>query len=150
MMIYDVLQIANLLLLKAKEIGESGELMTNMKLQKMLYYEQGFHLACFGTPLFDEDIEAWQYGPVVPSVYEHYKEYGGEGIEPDETMVNITLTDEEVSIFNQVFDMFNRYSAIGLMNMTHSEKPWASAGTPKRGNVISKKVLKDYFQTRVE
>lgn len=39
----------------------------------MLYYQQGFHLAYFGTPLFDEEIEAWMYGPVVPCVFENYK-----------------------------------------------------------------------------
>ncbi len=148
-MVHKALQIANLLLQKAKEVGESGELMTNMKLQKMLYYEQGFHLACFGTPLFEEDIEAWQYGPVVPVVYEHYKQYGGEGIKPVETL-SVVLGDEEMSIFNQVFEMFNKFSAIGLMNMTHNERPWISAGTPSRGKVIDKQVLKDYFLTRVE
>ena len=148
-MVHNALQIANLLLQKAKEVGESGELMTNMKLQKMFYYEQGFHLACFGTPLFEEDIEAWQYGPVVPTVYEHYKEHGGEGLEPVETS-NVVLDDDEMSIFNQVFEMFNKFSAIGLMNMTHNEKPWISAGTPSRGNVIDKQVLKDYFLTRVD
>jgi len=148
-MAHNALQIANLLLQKAKEVGDSGELMTNMKLQKMLYYEQGFHLACFGTPLFEEDIEAWQYGPVVPVVYEHYKQYGGEGLKPVETL-NVVLDDEEMSIFNQVFEMFNKFSAIGLMNMTHNERPWISAGTPSRGNVIDKQVLKDYFLTRID
>ena len=72
-MAYLVEQIANQLLINA---ADSGELMTNMKLQKMLYYQQGFHLAYFETPLFDEDIEAWMYGPVVPSMYEKYKEFG--------------------------------------------------------------------------
>ena len=50
-MTYPVLDIANKLLLKATEY-DGGELMSNMKLQKMLYYQQGYHLAAFGTPLF--------------------------------------------------------------------------------------------------
>ena len=62
-MAYKVLDIANELLRRA-EIADGGELMSNMKLQKMLYYQQGFHLAMFGTPLFDEDMEAWMYGPL--------------------------------------------------------------------------------------
>lgn len=45
-----------------------------MKLQKLLYYVQGFHIAVFNRPLFNEDIEAWMYGPVVPAVYEYYQE----------------------------------------------------------------------------
>ena len=67
-MAHNVLSVANMLLHKAKQVIDGGELLTNMKLQKMLYYEQGFHLACFGTPLFNEDIEAWQYGHVVTCV----------------------------------------------------------------------------------
>ena len=67
-MAYKVLDIANKLLSHAANNGE-GELMSNMKLQKMLYYQQGFHLAYFNTPLFEENIEAWMYGPVVPCVY---------------------------------------------------------------------------------
>jgi uncharacterized phage-associated protein len=48
--------------------------MTNMKLQKLLYYAQGQYLAEHEEPLFDEDIEAWSHGPVVPSVYRAFKE----------------------------------------------------------------------------
>ena len=67
-MAYPVLKIANLMLRATYTIEGAEDLMSNMKLQKMLYYQQGFHLAYFGTPLFDEEIEAWMYGPVVPSV----------------------------------------------------------------------------------
>ena len=45
------------------------EQITQMKLHKLLYYAAGWHLGFTGEPLFDEDIEAWQYGPVVPSIY---------------------------------------------------------------------------------
>ena len=70
-MAYKALDIAYKLLASAKNTA-GGELMSNLKLQKMLYYEQGFHLAKFNTPLFDEEIEAWMYGPVVPAVYNHF------------------------------------------------------------------------------
>ena len=56
-----------------------GDLMTNLRLQKLLYFAQGWHLARFGRPLFDASIEAWPYGPVVPEVYRAYKEYGAGG-----------------------------------------------------------------------
>ena len=56
-MSYSVLDIANKLLCKAANCS-GGEMMSNLKLQKMLYYEQGYHLAKFGTPLFQEEIEA--------------------------------------------------------------------------------------------
>ena len=66
-MAYKALDIANKII--SKTDLEHGDTISNLKLQKMMYYRQGFHLAYFGTPLFDEDIVAWQYGPVVPSVY---------------------------------------------------------------------------------
>ncbi len=121
--------------------------MSNMKLQKMLYYEQGFHLAVFGTPLFEEDIEAWMYGPVVPAVYEVYKDYGYNGIDPGEAE-EISLSDREQALFDEVYKVYGAYSAIGLMNMTHRESPWAN--TPAGvGSVISREKMVEFFRTRL-
>lgn len=146
-MAYKVLDIANHLLSCAAN-SETGELMSNMKLQKMLYYEQGFHLAYFGTPLFEESIEAWMYGPVVPVVYEHYEGCGRNGIEPAEDKFSFDNKTEE-ALFDEVFRVYNAYSAYGLANMTHKEKPWAS--TPEgKGNVISQGKMKMFFKTRLK
>ena len=77
-MAYPVLSIANKILAYGAAANDEGELFSNMKLQKLLYYVQGFHIAVFNRPLFNEDIEAWMYGPVVPAVYEYYQENGNE------------------------------------------------------------------------
>jgi uncharacterized phage-associated protein len=50
--------------------------MSNLKLQKLMYYAQGFSLVLFNKPLFPERIEAWIHGPVIPAVYHKYKGYG--------------------------------------------------------------------------
>ena len=110
-MAYKALDIANKLLAKATDVC-GGDLMSNMKLQKMLYYEQGYHLAAFGTPLFDEDIEAWMYGPVVPCVYEHFKGHEAGGILPENKEI-IELTEEEEYMYNDVFDAYVDISAYG-------------------------------------
>lgn len=145
-MAYKALDIAKLLIEKAASDG-GGELLTNLKLQKLLYYEQGFHLAYFGSPLFDESIEAWQYGPVVPDVYNHFKGYGKNVIEPEEC--NTQITDkEECALFDEVYSVYGKYSAFGLMNMTHSETPWASTNVGV-GNVISLQKMTDFFKTRL-
>lgn len=145
-MTYPALDIANKILAKAF-CSNSEELISNMKLQKLLYYQQGFHLACFGTPLFDEEIEAWMYGPVVPSVYEYFKTHDNRGIEHSETPVSLSL--EEESLFNEVYRVYGKYSAIGLMEMTHNETPWKS--TPvKVGSVISKDKMKQFFKKRLK
>lgn len=146
-MTYPVSQIANQLLLNSADMGK--ELMTNMKLQKMLYYQQGFHLAYFSTPLFDEEIEAWMYGPVVPEMYERYKSYGHHGIEPDRSMIFSFDQPEELALFNEVCSVYGAYSTIGLMNMTHNETPWKITPTGE-GNVISKSVMKSFFKKRLK
>ncbi len=145
-MAYKVLDIANKLLSHAANNGE-GELMSNMKLQKMLYYQQGFHLAYFNTPLFEENIEAWMYGPVVPCVYEYFKGNGSRGLEPftDE----ISLTETEEALFNEVFNVYSAFSASCLMNMTHQESPWLTTNTGV-GNVISVEKLIQFFKTRLQ
>lgn len=85
-MAYKALDIAKKLIKLADyDTANGGDNLTNLRLQKLLYYEQGYHLAQFGTPLFDEQIEAWMYGPVVPSVYEHYHSNGSKPLPvPDE------------------------------------------------------------------
>lgn len=148
-MAYPVAQIANQLLIYSADNG--GELMTNMKLQKMLYYQQGFHLAYFGTPFFDEDIEAWMYGPVVPSMYEKYKGYGRNGIEPDRTMQFAFEQKNERALFNEVCKVYGAYSAIGLMNMTHEEAPWKSTPTGEgEGHIIAKEKMQLFFKKRLK
>ena len=145
-MTYPVLDIANKLLLKATEY-DGGELMSNMKLQKMLYYQQGYHLAAFGTPLFSEEVEAWMYGPVVPCVYEHFKKFGAGGIIP-ETQTPTLVAEEEEALFYDVFNAYINFSALGLMEKTHNESPWLS--TPRGvGNVISKDKMRRYFEKQL-
>jgi uncharacterized phage-associated protein len=146
-MIYKALDIANKLLSKSTDY-DAGELMSNMKLQKMLYYQQGYHLAAFDAPLFEENIEAWMYGPVVPYVYEHFKSHNSGGIEP-EVDTPILLTEEEEYLFNDVFEAYIDFSAYGLMNKTHYETPWRTTETGV-GNVISHEKMADFFKKKLE
>lgn len=148
-MAYPVVQIANQLLLYFADNG--GELMTNMKLQKMLYYQQGFHLAYFGTPLFDEEIEAWMYGPVVPVMYETYKIHGRNGIEPNRDLEFRFEQRTEMALFIEVCKVYGAYSAIGLMNKTHEEMPWKSTPTGEGdGHIITKEKMQSFFKTRLK
>lgn len=140
------LDIANKILAKAS-IFEYDEPISNMKLQKLLYYQQGFHLAYFEAPLFDEEIEAWMYGPVVPSVYNHFKEYKNRGIEYKGDVIE--LSPEEEALFNEVYKIYGSYSAIGLMDMTHDETPWKSTN-PGVGSIITKDKLKSFFKKRLK
>ena len=144
-MAYNVYEIANLILRLAYN-GYGSEPISNMKLQKLLYYEQGYHLAYFGTPLFDEEIEAWKYGPVVPQIYEKYKKYENHPIMPEDGEVSIS--GEHYELFYNIFTFFNQYSAFGLMEKTHREDPWLLTSRNGVGpsHVIPKGLILDFFR----
>ena len=143
-MVYKALDVAKKLIYKAQnDEPNGGERLTNLKLQKLLYYQQGFHLAVFDTPLFSDSVESWMYGPVVPSVYEKYSMYGSSSL--PEVDDYITLTEDEEELFNEVYDAYRDFSAIGLMNRTHSERPWQDAMPHDRGTIITQESMKSYF-----
>ena len=60
--------------------SDAGDSISNLKLQKLAYYAQGFHLAMYDTPLFPERIYAWAHGPVVEELYHAYKKFGANPI----------------------------------------------------------------------
>ena len=62
----------------------NGYQVTNLKLQKTLYYVQGYYLARFGKPLFADEIVNWAYGPVVPEAYFKFCSYGAAPIEAED------------------------------------------------------------------
>ncbi len=142
-MTYDVMEIAKKII--ARTDINCEDLISNLKLQKLLYYMQGFHLACFDEPLFNDEIKAWTYGPVVPRVYNEYKIYGGKSLPHPEGDI-IRLTDEEENIFEQVYREYAQFSAFKLADMTHHETPWMST---EPDQVIPLDVLKKFFDTRI-
>ena len=147
-MAYNVLDIAKKLIKMADDdTANGGDNLTNLKLQKLLYYEQGFHLAAFDAPLFNEQVEAWMYGPVIPVAYDFYQQFGAASLPVDDNV--IVLEDEEESLFYQVYDAFREFSAIGLMNKTHQERPWMVVQPKNRGSVISQESMKAYFKTQL-
>ncbi len=122
--------------------------ITNLKLQKLLYYAQGFYLAMFGNELFPNKLEAWTYGPVCPDAYHEYKKYGSNPAEYDECSGRHTLTDDQKKFLDEVYNVFGQCSAWKLKDMTHSESPWIE-NYGKANNEIPKKRLKSYFKTRL-
>lgn len=118
----------------------------NLKLQKLLYYCQGYHLAVNKAPLFQDEIEAWDHGPVVRPVYHNYRDYGKHSIaaalhyEEDEA-----LADETSQVIDFVIEKYARQDAWALRNQTHSEKPWMNHQTPE-GQYDNEVIPKDELQ----
>ena len=143
-MAYNAIDIAKKIICKTDV--EHGDTLSNLKLQKLLYYMQGFHLAFFDEPFFNESIEAWTYGPVVPVVFQEFKKYKKRSINPDNYHDDLVLTDDEQQMFDMVYSEYNRYSAVALMNMTHTEGPWKNHGM---GDVITNEELRAFFMTQI-
>ena len=142
-MAHSAIDIANWILTLSEP--EEGDLMSNLRLQKLLYYTQGFSLAMYNKPIFNEDIEAWDYGPVVPVAYHHFKKYGSGHI-PVEGIKKIRLSIEEEDLIFEVWNAYGQFSASRLVEITHSEPPWL---TTKKNEVISHKKMRAYFLTQL-
>ena len=132
---------------KARAMSTDAEFLTNLKLQKLLYYAQGMHLGFYGEKLFDDPIVAWSYGPVVESVYETYKNARGNEVN-DFGIVDFQVpidnfTEEEEDTLQFVDSSFGQFSAWKLVEMTHSETPWKSTD---RGKVISVRKIQAFFK----
>lgn len=138
---YKALDIAKYFIY-CSSLEEDGA-VTNLKLQKLLYYAQGFHLALFDSPLFKEDINAWQYGPVVSDVYRDYKKYSRNPL-PEPTDFHLDdFQPEDQELLDEVYGVFGKYTGTALANLTHQETPWKN--TPIN-DVISHQVMADYFK----
>lgn len=131
-----------------RKVLTEGDYLSSLKLQKLIYYAQAWYLALFNKPLFNEDFEAWIYGPVLPSQYRRFQEYGSSPL-PDMGDVNLSLEVREH--LDEILLVFGGYSAYQLAEMTHSEKPWIKArcGIPvdmPSKAIISKDDIKLFFR----
>ncbi|MGI0492332.1 Panacea domain-containing protein [Alkalinema pantanalense CENA528] len=132
--------------------NDVGSFISNLKLQKLVYYAQAWHLALYDRPLFDEDFQAWVHGPVIPELFEKYKHFGWRPIDED---AKIDLPDDIVSHLNDVADEYFRCDAYELEQMTHIEEPWQKARVglmPDQAstNIIQKVWMQEYYKARVE
>ncbi|MFG1837664.1 Panacea domain-containing protein [Micromonospora sp. NPDC049175] len=99
--------------------------VTAMKLEKLVYYCQGWHLAREGALLFPEPIEAWREGPVVPPLYRHHRRQLIVSEWPHGEAAR--LTPDQHRTVQWVTDEYGKFSASELSLMTHNELPWRAA-----------------------
>ena len=136
-----------------------------MKLQKLVYYAHGWHLAIEDAPLTQQHFEAWQFGPVIPDLYRELKVYGAGPVTDYATEFNaitqrrvaprIPVEDkqsasEAARIFiRDVWSVYGGYSAIKLSNATHRQgTPWATWYNPNKNHVvIPNEDIKAYFES---
>ena len=141
-----------------------GDLITNKKLQKLLYYIEAWGLVHLNG-VIDEDFEAWVYGPVVPDVYKKYSRFGYAALLNDDIdeYAPKSFMDDFISrnpsdiceLIETVLERYGNMSAMELELLSHSEQPWkeARAGLQpfERGDrIISKETMKSYYSSLID
>lgn len=148
--VISVFDVANYFLAKEDE-NVFSEPMTHLKLQKLVYYAQAFHLAEYGESLFPEAFEAWAHGPVSPTLYAAFKTYGYNPI-PIKPKINLSIFPNYIrETLDRVWEKFGHLTAKQLEHMTHQEYPWIEArgDTPYGENCteeINEFTMKEYYK----
>lgn len=141
---YKALDIARYIIERCREKNRT---VSNLKLQKILYFVQAEFLVTKNQPCFGETIEAWDFGPVVPEVYYEYRMYGSANIPCiGKSRVNQLISARDKEVLNGIIDECSRYSASALVEITHNQTPWAEAyDQAGYNNEITTESIKDYF-----
>ncbi len=144
------LQVANSIL--QRSLNEKDNKISHLKLQKILYILHGWHLAKLDQPAFYDLVEAWNYGPVVASVYHTFKGYKDQLIDKLEGK---PVDEKQCPQFKRVADkVWNRYKgrdSFQLVYLTHEGgTPWDIARNDERSQIISNDLIKGYYKELLE
>lgn len=150
MAMHKAIEIADWFIAKA---AASGDLVTHLKVQKLLYYAEAWCQVILGKELFSESIQAWAHGPVVPEVFHRFKSHGWNAL-PIPSPTALTAVDGDARlVLEQVFETYGDLPAKTLEDMTHSDEPWVAA----RGQlepearcdvVMPKQHIKAFFEAK--
>lgn len=157
-MVYNVLDVCRHIVNYSNE-QEYG--ISNLKLQKVLYFVQAFFLINTQNKCFEQKIEAWDFGPVIPEAYREYKQFGSGDI-PTVSYIIIEnpsdfwqskvvkykddiVTESDKQLIDLVVDEFSEYSASDLVELTHRQSPWKDAYIPHMNKEITTEAIKEYF-----
>jgi uncharacterized phage-associated protein len=145
-----------------------GQTLNPMKIQKLVYYAHAWNLVFYDRPLIDELVQAWAYGPVIPSLYDEFKRYGSSPITAKATefapteldpyrFITPSIDDYLYPLINQqtkalldaIWEAYGDFSAIQLSNLTHApDSPWFlvyNRNPGRKGLTIPDQVIKEHF-----
>lgn len=144
---HDSRVVANRLLERADAIGDA---LTPMQLLKLVYLSHGWMLGLYGRPLIRDDVQAWQYGPVIPRLYNAIRQFRSQPVCGPLPASNEALDRQELSIIDQIYDIYGQLSGPELSRMTHAvNTPWQVTYKPNEfGLVISNDVIEDHYRRR--
>jgi uncharacterized phage-associated protein len=142
---YRALDIARYIIERCRE---NNRTISNLKLQKIMYFVQAEFLVSKNQPCFAERIEAWDFGPVVPEVYYAYRMYGSANIPCiGRSGVSKIISAKDQKLLNGIIDECSRYSASALVEITHNQTPWTEAyNRAGYNNEIKVENIKHFFE----
>lgn len=130
------------------ELAEkNGGTLTPLQLIKLVFLAHGWMLAIHDRILIDEPVEAWRYGPVIPSLYQEIKHFKDGPVSKKALERNFKPLDEkELDIISQTYDIYGKFSGTQLSTLTHEPgSPWEIA-IKKRVNVIDDDHIRQYYK----
>ncbi|WP_104721381.1 Panacea domain-containing protein [Helicobacter mesocricetorum] len=119
--------------------------LSNLELQKTLYFTELDYIKEFDEPLISDDFEAWKYGPVAREVYVEYRNYGANSIDkPEKETLSKKLTKEQLGIINQSIEKCNKESYWNLVEKSHKKDgAWDRSFKEDKKEIISKELIKE-------
>lgn len=154
---YDVLDVSRYIINYSNKMDYG---ISNLKLQKVLYFVQAYFLTQTKHPCFNEKIEAWDFGPVVPVAYSEFKGFAGMDIPTVKSYIAFDENDiwntkriefeencidnEDKVLINKVVDKFSEYSATDMVKLTQHQTPWFDAVSSQSNEITNESIFK-YF-----
>lgn len=142
---HDSRKVANEFLKLAQERGDS---LTPMQLLKLVYIAHGWYLGLYGRPLIKDEVQAWQYGPVIPHLYNATRKFRSQPVTGSlETRDAIALGDSERDIIRQTYEIYGGMTGPALSRLTHAAgTPWQMTYRPGEfGIVIPNDIIEDHY-----
>lgn len=147
---YKSLAVANYFLEKAKS---NNDTLTPMQLIKLAYIAHGWMLGKHGAALLLEPVEAWQYGPVVPTIYHAVKNFKSSPVQfvvGYSPLAPISFNQNELEVMDEVYDKYAKYDGIVLSNATHQPtSPWSQVPVNYPALEISNDLIEHYYRNNV-
>jgi len=143
--------------------AQGARQLTHMQVQKLVYLAHGWNLAAYENGLIEDDIEVWEFGPVIRRLYDALRVYGRGPVtrllrwgddtpfkSDDYEEAYAQLTPEEIDITDLVWEKYGTFPAFKLSALTHEPgTPWSEAFSQGRNRVIDNASIREYFAEKL-
>ncbi|MCY4491114.1 MAG: DUF4065 domain-containing protein [Thaumarchaeota archaeon] len=146
-------------------LGTSDKQLTHMQINRLAYISHGFTLALENEPLFSDGVQAWKYGPIIPSIYHVLKRYRDspvpalgycgtllENAKERLNFINSVIPDNHKSVIKEVLSVYGGFSGLGLSTITHEKgSPWEQCYDPNWFSIsIPDDITKEYYRMQLQ